>query len=270
MIYPKELDAALEAIDLAGKAVLKQYEEFKAIPNAPADISTEADRQAQEIILKHLHRAFPADAFCGEEATATLADAPQTGPRLWIIDPIDGTRGFARKNDEFSVMVGFVEQGTIAVGAVLEPAKSRLTYAVKGGGCWKRDGAATSASPCRVSAVSELAASALVQSRSRDPGVPGGHVKAIGPARVVETYSAGVKLVLVARGEVEMYVNRYLAFHDWDICAGDILVEEAGGQVTGLHGETLQYGLPGAWQRSGLLASNGRVHEAALAALKNV
>lgn len=269
MNYKKELDAALEATDLAGKAVLQQYEKFKAIPNAPADISTEADRQAQEIILQHLQRAFPGDAFCAEEATPTLAAAARTGPRLWVVDPIDGTRGFARKNDEFSVMVAFAEQGTIGVGVVLEPAKGRLTYAVHGGGCWKRDGAATSASPCRVSEVSELAASALVQSRSRDPGVPSGHVKAIGPARVVETYSAGVKLVMVARGEVEIYVNRYLAFHDWDICAGHILVVEAGGQVTGLAGETLRYGLPEAWQRHGLLASNGRVHDTALAALKN-
>lgn len=270
MNYQKELDVALEAIDLAGKAVSKHYEDFKAIPNAPADISTEADRQAQEIILRHLHRVFPADAFCAEEATAALAEAPQTGPRLWIVDPIDGTRGFARKNDEFSVMVAFVDQGKIGVGLVLEPAKSRLTYAVHGGGCWKRDGTAATATPCQVSHVSTLAASALVQSRSRDPGVPSGHVKAIGPARVVETYSAGVKLALVARGEVEMYVNRYLAFHDWDICAGHILVEEAGGRVTGLHGETLQYGLPGAWQRSGLLASNGHIHDAALNALKDV
>lgn len=269
MNYEKELDAALEATERAGNAVLQQYEKFKAIPNAPADISTEADRQAQEIILQHLRHAFPTDAFCAEEATPTLAAAARIGPRLWVVDPIDGTRGFARKNDEFSVMVAFVDQGTIGVGVVLEPAKGRLTYAVHGGGCWKRDGEAASPTPCQVSDVSELAASALVQSRSRDPGVPSGHVKAIGPARVVETYSAGVKLVKVARGEVEIYVNRYLAFHDWDICAGHILVEEAGGRVTGLAGETLRYGLPEAWQRHGLLASNGRVHDAALAALKN-
>ena len=77
-------------------------------------------------------------------------------------------------------------------------------------------------------------------------------------------------MTLVARGEVEYYVNRYLAFHDWDICAGHVIVTEAGGQVSGLRGETIQYGTEGAWQKSGLLASNGRLHAAALERLKSV
>jgi 3'(2'), 5'-bisphosphate nucleotidase len=267
MNYEKELYAALEAVDKASKAVKKQYADFQAIPDAPASIATDADREAQEIILQHLRGIFPADAFCAEEATPTLADAPRTGRRLWVVDPIDGTRGFARKNGEFSVMVGFVEDGTTCVGVVGEPAKDRLTYAVRGAGCWKRDGGAKPVR-CQVGDVSDLSKSTLTQSRSRDPGVPTGHVQAIGPQRVVETYSAGVKLALVARGEVDMYVNTYLAFHDWDICAGHILVAEAGGTVTGLAGETLVYGQEGAWQRHGLLASNGKVHAAALEAIR--
>ena len=72
----------------------------------------------------------------------------------------------------------------------------------------------------------------------------------------------------VARAEADLYVNNYEAFHDWDICAGNILVEEAGGTVTGLAGQELRYGLPGAWQRDGLLASNGRLHSAAVKALR--
>src|SRR5207245_8201337 len=101
--------------------------------------------------------------------------------------------------------------------------------------------------------------------RSRNPGEPSWPVQALRPARVVETYSAGIKLARVARGEADVYVNTYDAFHDWDICAGHILVAEAGGRVTGLAGQELHYGLPGAWQRDGLLASNGLLHELALA-----
>jgi 3'(2'), 5'-bisphosphate nucleotidase len=108
-----------------------------------------------------------------------------------------------------------------------------------------------------------LAAATLTQSRSKGDK-PTRPVQVLAPSKVVETYSAGIKLALVARGEADLYVNTYDAFHDWDICAGQILVEEAGGQVSGLRGETLQYGLPGAWQRAGLLASNGRLHSAAL------
>ncbi len=263
MPYEQELDAALEAARLAGEALREAYERFKVIPNAPADISTDADRQSQEIVLTHLRGQFPGDAFCAEEETATLAGAAHTGPRLWVVDPIDGTRGFARKNGEFSVMIGFVEGGRIGAGVVLEPASQRLTYAVRGGGCWRRDGAGE-AVRCSVSAVGTLSEATLTQSRPSDPAKKSRVVTAMAPGRVVQTYSAGIKLALVARGEADVYANTYDAFHDWDICAGHILVEEAGGTVTGLAGEELRYGLPGAWQRSGLLATNGLLHEEAL------
>jgi len=262
-MYEPELQAALEAARLAGQAIGEAYARFQAIPDAHASISTEADRQSQEIILRSLQVRFPTDALCAEEQTATLAAATWTGSRLWIVDPIDGTRGFARKNGEFSVMIAFVAEGIIGVGVVLEPAHSRLTYAVRGGGCWKRDGDGAPVR-CRVSDIGELTAATLTQSRSSVPGRVSRRVEALQPARVVETYSAGIKLALVARGEADIYANTYDAFHDWDICAGDILVQEAGGKVTGLHGEELRYGLPEAWQRQGLLATNGRLHAEAL------
>src|SRR5262249_19351495 len=140
MPYEAELHAALDAAQRAGQKLKELYEQFRAIPNAPADISTEADRASQEIILALLRERFPGDALCAEEETASLAGVPRVGPRLWIVDPIDGTRGFARKNGEFSVMIGFVHEKRPAVGVVLEPAKERLTYAVRGSGCWRRDG----------------------------------------------------------------------------------------------------------------------------------
>jgi 3'(2'), 5'-bisphosphate nucleotidase len=117
---------------------------------------------------------------------------------------------------------------------------------------------------CRVSSTRDLAAATLVQSRSRNPDAPTGPVAALKPAHVRETYSAGIKLALVARGEVDLYVNTYAAFHDWDICAGHVLVDEAGGVVTGLGGQELRYGTSGAWQRHGLLATNGLLQRSAL------
>ena len=261
------MEVALEAAKLAGEYLQEEYARFQVIPNAPADISTAADRQSQEIILKFLHAAFPEDALCAEEETPSLAGIPATGKRVWIVDPIDGTRGFAQKIGEFSVMVALVEDGTIALGVVLQPAASRLTYASRGAGCWRRD-SGQDPLRCQVSQVRELSQATFVQSRSRTPGKPSRAVLALEPCKVLETYSAGIKLALVARGEADLYLNTYDAFHDWDICAGHILVTEAGGVVTGSHGEELHYGLPGAWQRQGLLASNGLVHEQALGRLK--
>jgi 3'(2'), 5'-bisphosphate nucleotidase len=267
MPYEQELRVALEAAHRAGQAILARYAVFTAVPDARADITTDADREAQEIILTQLHRRFPGDALCAEEPTAALIDVPSTGARLWVVDPIDGTRGFAQKNGEFSVMIGFVDKGLVAVGVVLEPAAGRLTYAVRGGGCWRQDGTESAPSPCTVSDVAELGAATLTQSRSR-PGQTSRAVLGLRPAHVLEMYSAGVKLARVARAEADIYVNTYTAFHDWDICAGHLLLEEAGGSVTGLAGQVLRYGTPGAWQRHGLLATNGHLHAVALAQLR--
>src|SRR5262249_34907300 len=156
----------------------------------------------------------------------------------------------------------------VVVGVVLEPARSRLTYASRGAGCWRVDGDAA-AERCSVSATDRLEEATLTQSHSKGPASPSRPVHVLGPRRVIETYSAGIKLALVARGEADLYVNTYEAFSDWDICAGHILVEEAGGAVTGLGGELLHYGGPPGSQQSGLLASNGRIHQAAAARLKD-
>ncbi len=269
-MYQRELEGALGAALNAGVYLIGAYSRFQAIPDAPADITTDADRQAQEIILHHLRNGFPGDAICAEEATAALEGMAATGDRLWIVDPIDGTRGFARKNGEFSVMIAFADRGQLAVGVVYQPAAMRLTYASRGQGCWQRDGDPTKAQACRVSEAATLRECTLTQSHSRNPGKPSRWVQALQPARVVESYSAGVKLALVARGEADVYLNTYDAFHDWDIAAGHLLVTEAGGKVTGTGGEELRYGIAGAWQRHGLLATNGKLHAPALEKIRSV
>ncbi len=266
-MHERELEVALDAARRASAYLMQEYARFQVVPDAPANITTDADRQSQEIILQTIRGAFPGDALCAEEATATLQGSAHTGARLWIVDPIDGTRGFARKNGEFSVMIGFVAEGQIGVGVVAQPAVGRLTYAVRGQGCWRLDGDEKTPTRCQVTPVAEVGQATLTQSRARDPGRRSRWVQAIGPARVVESYSAGIKLALVARGEADIYLNTYHGFHDWDICAGHILVAEAGGQVSGTGGQELQYGLPGAWQKNGLLATNGRLHPATLARL---
>ena len=151
-------------------------------------------------------------------------------------------------------MVAFVAGGEVAAGVVAEPAHERITYARRGDGCWRRDQGGAAAR-CLVTTTKDLAAATVVQSHSR-PGKPSPQLLALRPARVVETYSAGIKLALVARGEADLYLNTYDASHDWDICAGQILVEEAGGRVTNFLGQKPVYGLPGSLQKHGLLASN--------------
>ncbi len=268
MIYQKELTLALESARKAQRRILELYDTFIAIPDAKASITTQADYDSQEIILQAVRQNFPDDALCAEEATPTLAQAPKSARRVWVVDPIDGTRGFAQKNGEFSVMIALIDGDAVAVGVVLEPATDRLTYATRGGGCWRQDGK-TPPVRCHVSSNADLSALSLTQSRSK-PGVVSKQVQALKPARIVETHSAGVKLAKVARGEVDLYVNHYPNFHDWDIAAGHILVEEAGGKVSGFRGQPIQYGNPEADQRLGMMASNAALYEQLLAVLRGV
>ena len=270
MPYEAELQAALAAVEHARPLILDAYDRFQPIPDAKASITLPVDRETQEIVLRHLSAAFPGDAYRAEEQTpvlAGLAGADSGRPRLWIIDPIDGTRGFAMKNGEFSVMVGLVDQGQVAVGVVLEPVRGRLTYATRGGGCWRRDGDGP-AQRCHVSTTDRLPGATLTVSRSSTGRRRSRHVEALGDVRLLAAYSAGLKLAHVARGEADLYLNVYPNFNDWDICAGQVLVEEAGGKVCGLTGQEISYGHGRNQQRDGLLATNGRIHEAALQALR--
>lgn len=262
----RELAVGLDAARLASDYLRREYAAFHPMAEAPADISTHADKGSQELILRHLHAAFPADGLLAEEATETLRTAgPGTGGRVWVVDPIDGTRGFATRNGQFSVMIGLAVGGRAVLGVVAEPTLDRTTFATLDGGCFVRAGDGDPI-PCRVSEVATVADVTLARSLGRG-GKPTLGERLLAPKATVATHSAGIKLALVARGEADVYVNDHAAFHDWDVCAGQVLVEAAGGRVTGFDGSPVGYGPGGPKRTCGLVASNGQAHEAVVARL---
>lgn len=261
-MFKNELAVALRAAHEAGALIAKVYQTLKPQENAPADLTTQTDRDSQETILKILQKEFPGDTLCAEEKTPTLALSPQGSSRTWVVDPIDGTRGFAMKNGEFSVMVAMMMEGEVVVGVVHEPATGKTTYAAKGLGCHLTEGGGA-AKKCQVRPTRSLGEAILVQSHAK-PGKVSKAELAFSPHSVVQKYSAGLKMAMVARGDVDLYANNYPAFHDWDICAGHILVEEAGGRVSDFSGNPIRYGAPGFKQTRGMLATSGLVHPEAL------
>jgi 3'(2'), 5'-bisphosphate nucleotidase len=258
MPFDRELQAALTAAEQASRIILAHYEQRRALADAPASITTSTDRASQEAILQALAAQFPDDAFRAEEATPTLERLRREGSRMWIIDPIDGTRGFAKKNGQFSVMIALCVEGVPVVGVVQEPALGRITCAQLGGGCWKSDG-----EQVRVTQTADLTRCTLTQSHTKPGRGPTIAVQRLQPAHIIETYSAGIKLAQVARGEADIYACEYDAMNDWDIAAGHILVTEAGGRVTTNDDRPLKFGGEDPLQIGGLLSTNGVLHAAA-------
>lgn len=248
----------------AGTLILDRYRDFARMETAPADISTEADKSSQELIIGKLLSVFGSDGICAEENTPLRASAPVNSDRFWVIDPIDGTRGFALKNGEFAVMIGLVFAGEVVVGVVHEPAIDRTTFAVRGGGCHSFRGN-ESASTRRVSTTPSLQSCIASVSRSQSEKSDRRFRDAFGVARTMATYSAGIKLAQIARGETDFYLGDYLGLKDWDVCAGHILVEEAGGRVTDVDGRPIRYDGSGkSLKYRGILASNAACHESAV------
>lgn len=255
-----ELKAAMHAASLASQVILKAYGVREADPTAQANITTQTDLASQETILGYLMAEFPSDAFAAEEDTKAIQGAKLSGERLWVVDPIDGTRGFARKNGEFSVMIGFCIGGKVVAGVVSEPALDRHTFARMGHGCWTRtgDGPVTR---CRAKNTIHLSEAVFARSHTKNPSEPGELAGKIGVSRFLESYSAGVKLAQVARGEADIYLNDYPTYRDWDLCAGVILVTEAGGIATDAKGNPLEFGRPGNLQDRGLVSSGPEIHQ---------
>lgn len=267
MQLDKELQTALEVIRAAGAEVMRLYSSFEKIEDAPADISTDADRASQRIILQRLGECFPDDGLCGEESTPGLEQTSRSG-RLWIVDPIDGTRGFARKNDEFSLMIGLVLDGEPILGVVYEPAIDRVTYSHQGGGCYWRQPFDGPANRAAVTSTSHLSDATLSISRSQGPEGEKRLLEGLGAARAVQTYSAGIKFAQVARGETDLYLGDYLTLKDWDVCAGHALLLEAGGAVSNIHGQPVRYdGTGKSLKGEGIVGTNGPLHPHVLQAL---
>lgn len=267
MDWMDELTVARRVALLAGEAILRQYARFTPIPDAPATITTDADRQAQDLILELIAEKFPDDAFLAEEPTETLARLRHEGRRLWVIDPIDGTRGFARKTGDFCTMVALAVDGSPMVGVVHEPVPGRTTWAVRGGGCLCEMVSEGVPRRIRVSSTATAAEATVIVSRGRQGRSPSPQEQ-YGVRNALFSFSCGTKMATVARGEADLYLSSAHAYCDWDLCAGHLLVEEAGGTVSDGQGEPLAYGGASVTKEAGIVATNGLLHTAALRMLK--
>jgi 3'(2'), 5'-bisphosphate nucleotidase len=256
-----ELAVMLRIAADAAKVIMSVYARaFDVEYKGPQDPVTEADKLANALICEQLEREFPGVPIVAEESDpSTFADF-RNFDRVFFVDPVDGTREFVDRNGEFAVMIGLVE-GARAIAAVIDaPARGDVFAGWVGEGAFRITGGKQT--EIRVSDIAHVTQGRLVGSRShRGPELERALAR-LNPREVLAMGSAGLKGTLVACGEVEAYVAPGYAGKRWDACATDALVTAAGGILTDTHGDPIDYHAPSLSNSRGLLASNGRVHEA--------
>lgn len=258
----KEIEIAVEAARAAGEALLGFFgKPIKVERKAGDEPVTIADREANALIVARLRAAFPDDAILSEELPD---DGSRHGAhRVWMVDPMDGTKEFLRGDSGFSVMIGLCEDGRPAVGVVLAPTAGRLYTAARGDGAFVKEAGSAAPRRLHVSAIAELRAARMVSSRSHRGSITERIRDALGVADDLACGSVGLKLGLIAEGVRDVYVNPSGRSSLWDACAPDVVLTEAGGRLTDARGGPIDY-LGELANRHGLLATNGLLHDLAI------
>ena len=221
-----ELGAAVEAARAAGEIIAGLYRgDYRVKEKSRGDPVTTADLMANGAIREILAARFPEDAWLSEE------DADDSGrlerSRVWIVDPLDGTREFIRGIPEFCVSVGLVVDAEPVLGVIYHPLRTELFDAVRGGG------ARMNGQTLRVSTPVSEERPRLLVSRSE----PRRRLAELAREFVLEPMgSIACRLAAVARGQADATLT-FRRVKEWDVCAGIVLVEEAGGRTMTAHGE---------------------------------
>jgi 3'(2'), 5'-bisphosphate nucleotidase len=268
-IYDRELRVALELAREAGATILDLYEgpldiqqKFAADDREPV---TQADTLANEIIVSRLLREFPADGILAEESIDTAHRLDKS--RVWMIDPLDGTTGFIEGNGDFAVQIGLAENGECVLGVVYQPLSGVLYRAIRGGGAWvERVG--DGPRQARVSDIHEISRMRLAASRSHRSPRMDQVVRSLGLKDEVLRGSVGIKVGLIIEQQCDLYVHLSPRTKQWDTCAPEIILREAGGAISDLFGQPLAYNKADVQNRNGVVASNGVAHAQIIESLR--
>jgi histidinol-phosphatase len=256
--YAADLALALELADAADAITTARFGAADLVVDSKPDLTpvSDADRGVEEAIRARLAAERPADAISGEEF-----GSGGDGPRRWVIDPIDGTKNFVRNVPVWATLIALLEEDEPVVGVVSAPALNRRWWASSGAGAWSRFGT-SEARPLVVSQVSRLEDASLSYASLggwADLGLRDAFVALTERVWRSRAYGDFWSYMLLAEGAVDLAAEPELSL--WDMAALAPIVTEAGGRFTGLDGVDGVHG-------GNAAASNGRLHDALLAALR--
>ncbi len=322
MKYKKELAVALAAVENASRLCLKVLEQSSISSVEKEDRSpvSVADLGSQAVVTLELLKAFPGVPVVGEEEADTLvahrhlkemvlslvrqqndsidesrlleavdygAREFDPGERFWTLDPIDGTKGFLRR-EQFAVALALLENGEPVLGVLGCPnfvlddtdpsGKGAFFYAVRGEGAFCKPLNGGKDAAVGVDGITDMASARFCESVEKAHAAHGKHQRiadALGIRAAPCRIDSQVKYAALARGDASIYLRlpRSSEYREkiWDHAAGTIVVEEAGGRVSDFGGNPLRFDLGRKLADNvGILATNGRIHDRVLAAIRDV
>jgi 3'(2'), 5'-bisphosphate nucleotidase len=262
-----ELNITRTIAEQAGHIIVSHYNtDYQVHMKAGEEPVTIADRQASQHIVNALQQAFPNDLVLSEEST--VPKGVSQSHRVWVIDPMDGTKEFIKHNNEFSVMIGLVREGSPVLGVVYQPLTEHLYWGVKGQGAFARQSGEVR--QMHVSKHSQMDELCIAVSRSHLSQELIELYQRMGIPRMLQSGSVGLKLALIAQQVCDVYLNISGMTSCWDTCAPEAILREAGGHTSDLSGKPLDYSFEQLKNRDGVIATNGVVHQKLLSLIQQL
>ena len=230
-------ESLMPIVTRAGAAIMQIYDGAFAVQrkddNSPLTL---ADLESQRVIIDGLKRITPDIPILSEESAAAPWAERQTWRELWVVDPLDGTREFVKRNGEFTINIALVVEHEPLLGVVSAPAQGATFWGMAGLGAFaRRHGGEVR----RIHTVPPQRPLRVIGSRSHASPQTAAYLTRLG-AHVMSGIGSSLKFCLLAEGKAELY-PRFGATSEWDTAAGQALLEAAGGHVTRMDGHRMRY-----------------------------
>ncbi|MAG58800.1 MAG: 3'(2'),5'-bisphosphate nucleotidase [Planctomycetes bacterium] len=271
-------DVSVQAIVCHGLSKLAP--DIPVLAEEDADVLADRDGAFARTVFDQVRRACP-DLDPAAIVAAVARSNDGESPVRWVLDPIDGTKGFLR-GGHYAIALGLVADGHPVFGALACPAMGRdgnglILVAAHGTGAFEREAGGTSWHPVQVSAAADVADLRLVESVERAHSAHGASAQVrdrLGAVAEPVRMDSQCKYATVARGDAEAYLRLptrpgYVE-KAWDHAAGALIVTEAGGRVTDIHGAGLDFSGPTLARNRGVIATHGRLHDDVVEAVQAV
>lgn len=227
--------------------------------NDPNVLVTTADIESEKYIIEQLKDSFPSCQIVSEERQHNTVDWTKD---VFLVDPLDGTRQFVAKTSNFSVMIGLCLNGQPTLGVVYLPVLGELYFAEKSKGVFlEKDGILMQ---LNVSAKTDLGNAAVFEQERHHKGIQSDILHALPSKKIYLDSATGYKICKIAQGDGDLFINTSQRTSKWDVCAPQIILEEAGGKLTAFSGSPLDYTKIDDKLEPQFFVSNGFLHQQVL------